>query len=219
MKKKFLTGLIALLSLSLFFLGCPSGSDDDDDEETFTTVTGYTTASETDLTVTAKKSNSDGTVYVTVTGTVTGVADFTANPNWGATPWMGATGKWEDVIIDLAPVLTDNTKFYAIKSTSQAYRYYTGGGGILASAPTEPVTTSGSNIYIPANAGELPVKWRIYNANVLTADTEMLVMLWSGANPKTVTLEIAEYASFDSSAAKVADVAKIVIDYSGVTIQ
>jgi hypothetical protein len=76
MKKKSIIWMIALVSVSLFFWGCPTEAEDD--KETFTdvptvtastgTINGVTNTNPTGLTVSAKKSNKTGIVYITLEG-------------------------------------------------------------------------------------------------------------------------------------------------------
>jgi hypothetical protein len=237
MKKKFLIGLIVLLSVSLFFWGCSTDDEEEETGETFTDVTDQydlvgtvssipTIGNGNNLDITASKSDLNGIVYITVTGTLTGTSDFGSSHGlWGPKRENAPAGKWADFGLDLNAIFTSEVtnKILALRSSNQAFRYYKGASNLLAQEPTGPLVILGDPnkpiIYIPALPTEMPVKWRLYNTNTFSSDKLFAFILWSSANPKTITLEVAEYATYVDNAAKSADVATIVIDYSGVTIE
>jgi hypothetical protein len=175
-------------------------------------------------TYTVKKSKADGTIYIKVGGTLTGTNDFTGtNGLWGAKSWASSTGQWADMAFDYGTALLqpNASSVMAIRSTSFAYYYYKEKSGTATNtALTAPILTTAPNIYVPNNldASNIPVKWKMYNVNTFGSAANMGIILWSDAPVKVVTIEIAKYASFADGAAKTADIAKIVLNYSGVTI-
>jgi hypothetical protein len=120
------------------------------------------------LTHTAKQSNADRTIYVKVSGILTGVSNFNDNPLWGDIGWTGATGKWADMAFDdSADLVAHANKALAIRSTSFSYYYYK--DSALTKAPGRPMLhANGENdIYVPAvdmptSSTDIPVKWRLY---------------------------------------------------------
>jgi hypothetical protein len=232
MKKKFLIGLMALLSLSLFFLGCPTEGDDGE-VETFTTLTGYSLVTSVNNIDTigntsnlyiheAKKSDKDGTIYIKIASKLghplAGTVDFGGTHGlWSGKREEAPAGKWADFGLDLSAIFTDEvtSNILSIKTTNEAFLYYKG-ATLLPNLTNGPFTTE-PNIYIPATG--LPVKWKLNDANAFASDKIFGLILWSGASKKTITLEVAEHASFAAGAEKTDDIAKIVIDYSSVAIQ
>jgi hypothetical protein len=234
MKKKFLFGLIALLSVSLLFLGCSTDDDDEVEVEPFSNVTedyalvstanGQTLlGNDTNLDITVLKSGWDGTVYITVTSktgeTLPNTNDFNSggtNLLWGAKCAEAPAGKWADLGLDLSEIFTSEiiAGVLGLRTTNQAFRYYKG-ATLLSGAPNAPLRNE-PNIYIPESDTGMPIKWKLNNVNAFNGDTDFGIILWSSANPKVITIEVAEYETFESDADKVADIAKIVINYSGV---
>jgi hypothetical protein len=189
-----------------------------------------TNGNTSNLTRVARKSKVDGTVYITVSmkdaTSIPGVEDFTDDNHLWFSKGNAAPDDdgelWSDMAIDLgaALVFAPSGKVLAIKSTSHSYRYYAGGSDILEGAPTAPVTTVDACIYLPSDTDELPVKWRVYGTGTFTATTAVNgILLRQLAPSKIITLEVTERSEFSDSSTQVNDViAKIVIDYNGVTI-
>jgi hypothetical protein len=233
MKKSSLFSSIASLAIiALIFTACPQEPEDEgfDDVTSAYPLTdndsGISTIGKpSNLTAAAKKSKVDGTVYITVTGTLTGVDNFTATPPlWGGKREQAPSGKWADLALDLSSVFTTENaaKVLSIKSANHAFRYYKGADNILSAAPTTP-TNGDPNIYIPSSDTEFPIKWKIYDVSTfkLDASHNFGIILWSAAPSKIITLEViahTAYADLPNDAATRSPVAKIVIDYSGVTI-
>ena len=248
MKKTFLFGMIALLSVSFIFMSCPQEAE----EPEFTDVSASfplatndsnieTIGQPTNLDITAKKSTKDGTIYITLKSktALTGTSDFADSGLWGGKREQAPEGKWADFALDLSSVFTTENaaKILSVKSTNHAYRYYKGAANIWAAAPTVP-TRGDPNIYIPSSSEtELPVKWKIYAANTFSDDASQNwgIIIWDSAPAKVITFELREHETLPSgsgtstgtSASDPADLAsdagtlltKIVIDYSGVVIE
>jgi hypothetical protein len=156
------------------------------------------------------------------TTSIPGVSDFTVeNGLWGAigTGDVPSGEVWSDMAIDLGAVLYENAnKVLAIRSTSHSYCYYAG-GDTLTENPQYPVK-EGANIYLPADPLGLPVKWGVYAANTFTeAKAVTGIILRKGAPSKIITLEITERNGFTGNSTDAGEIATIVIDYNGVTIQ
>jgi hypothetical protein len=233
MKKKFLIGLIALLSVSLFFLGCPTEGDDDPPpaaEPTINVTDDYPLAAgqSNDLTVTALQGQTTGTVFITVTtpeNPLTGQNDLSGGGSiWDPKGSNAPAGKWTGIAFDFSTVFTNaSTNYYAVRQENQALRYYKGYGDIITDAPpSAPVAITTRNIYITDDA--TPVKWKLYNKNDFN-DGIIDLILWSNAASRTITLTIADYGTDNTIytsgpvTSSSTHVARIVIDYSGVTIQ
>jgi hypothetical protein len=225
MKKKFAIGLIALLSVSLFFFGCSTDDDGDDDKvtgETFTTIGSYPLKDgQTGLSSTAKRSNSTGIVYIKVTGEV----DANPTTTFGTKGPSAPAGKWSQIEFDLSAACDDGDKYYAIKNTNDAFRYYTGATHdfiTTSSAPTAPVKRppdTNPDVYIPTTGNAF--KWKIYDTVGGNSNASLFeVLVWSSANPKIITLEIREYedyTTYDPDTSTYTAVETIVIDYSAIT--
>ena len=182
-------------------------------------------ADESGLTITAKKSDVNGIVYITLGGTVadtyqaaaTGNQTPTAGGNfdgdtWGAGTTTSAAGKYAAAYID-GLVASGGWTNVAIKQTNHAFVYYTGSSQDLAKAElTAPAPAPGANIYLPVDA-TLPVKWKLY-ASVSAGPFGIL--LWNGATAKTATLVIEQYNGNAQGSTKTGDIATFVIDYSSV---
>jgi hypothetical protein len=170
----------------------------------------------------SKAEDKNGIVTITLsskTGTaLTGTEDFGAdNEFWGQKEAGAPDGLWADLTIDMSDVFSGYTdeKVYAIRSESQAYRYYTGGGGILEAEPTAPANGY-NNIYIDeTDTKKVPVRWKEYSPETFKDDKTLSLLLWAGANPKTIKLEIADYTDEENPS----PVKTLVIDYKGVKIE
>jgi hypothetical protein len=232
---------LAALVAALVLVGCDGeAKDEEDDGETFTDVTASyplatndtniaTIGQPSNLSAAAKKSDADGTVYITVTSktdtALSVVSDFTiANGLWGPRREQAPAGsKYADLALDLSAVFTPTNaaKVLSIRSTNHAFRYYKGATNILTDAPKVPLIGD-PNIYLPATSTtELPVKWRIYEANTFTADADhnFGIILWSDAPEKVITLEVIEHSAYPATQDKAEAgelLAKIVIDYMGI---
>jgi hypothetical protein len=225
-RKSLLSGLLAVLAAVLIFTGCDNDTTTPP-VETFTNVSADypLTTGQGGLALTrAEKSNTTGIIYLTVSGTVsaadTSVAGWTGI--WGAQE--NVTGKFSTVSIDFKGVFTaaNVAKILAIRSENQALRYYTDAAtGLLASAPTVARDSALNTTWIPSNPSQLPIRWKAYAASTIPANDNMTILIWDGASPKTVKLEVTSWAKFTGEVAeeKTGDIATIVLDYSGVTIQ
>ncbi|MDR2149555.1 MAG: hypothetical protein LBO67_01775 [Spirochaetaceae bacterium] len=236
-KSSFFSAIAVVVIAGFLFSSCPAEAGGDA-PETFNDViddyflgTGESVATigqPSNLDITAKQSTADGTVYITVTSrkgtSLSGTDRFTGDAEnllWGTKGDEAPSGKWADLTLNLSAVFTDSAAIYGIKNTNEALRYYTG-WDLVKTTPADlaaPVKSSDyDNLCIPTDTAILPYKWRVYPANSLTASPNSGILLWSGANSKIITLEIAEYAAYEDDTDKVGDIAKIVIDYSGVKI-
>jgi hypothetical protein len=149
----------------------------------------------------------------------------TDDAGWTGT-WLtkgnGVTGNFSTVSIDFKGVFTvaNVAKILAIRSESQALRYYTGHGDLLGSEPTVAYD-SGGNTWIPTDTSQSPIRWKAYAAGDIPANDTMTILIWDDASPKTVKFEVTSWTSITENVAgeKTGDIATIVFDYSGVTIQ
>ncbi|MDR1866864.1 MAG: InlB B-repeat-containing protein [Treponema sp.] len=192
--------------------------------EAFTDVSTYyeivSDKTPTGVTATAKQSNKDGTIYISLGGTVPD-GSTPATEDWGSDAGAVGTlgGKFAGIFLSGTKLFEGNaTKALAIKQTNQSLRYYTN-LDILTEEPTKPVEEHIYTIYIPPTTTGLPYKWRIYNIGALLADGGYFSFLvWNNASPKTATFEIQSYASFSSNAEPTNDVAlKVIVDWTGLT--
>jgi hypothetical protein len=233
MKKKFLIGLIALLSVSLFFLGCPTEADDD--EEVKTSVPAFAlTSGQPGLSLTFAQGDDPGVYTLTVTGTVApaNVSDAGWIGTWGTKP-TSVTGNFAAVSINFNAVFTAENvaKILGIRNESQALRYYTGYNGssvgnfaLLTEEPSNPIEHGDlrSTIYIPTDTAT-PVRWAAYAAGKIPENDNMQVLIWSGTTSKTSKFEFSSWTSINSETHLAQttiddDIATIIVDYSGVTI-
>ena len=99
-----------------------------------------------------------------------------------------------------------------IKQTNQALRYYQGADDILTTEPdpANPPTTSGGTIYIDSSKAYKLKKYTSASGAVDGSNSGFGVLFWSGASPKTATIEITP-ATADSDYT-------VIVDWSGVTI-
>jgi hypothetical protein len=178
-----------------------------------------------------RQSVASKTIYVKIGGELTGATDFSGNGLWGqkATGSPTITGKWADIAFGwYEAIKADVSKVLAVRSSSFALYYYYHATDTLRSKPALPVVTGHANIYIPSVTNptattDIPFKWRMYNAGTFVeADPSnpdpLGILLWSDAPVKIITIEIVSHASFVANANETGDIAKFVIDYSGVTI-
>jgi hypothetical protein len=230
MKKKFTIGLIALLSVSLFVLGC--STDDEEEEaaaETFTAVTEYTagTNNPTGLTVSAVKSDQTGIIYIDLSGTIgnafiyntvnegTEAGGSWQSGDWG--PWDSTPeeGKYAAVYID--GVFTEEmvTEVLAIRQDNAALRFYTDAGDIhITGTPVPSIQHSSSGKSCIWLTDSLTIKWKLNDASSISDTEPFSVLLWSGAPSKTATFNIRSYDDYAENANPTNDVnLTIVIRY------
>jgi uncharacterized repeat protein (TIGR02543 family) len=192
------------------------------------------------LNISAKRSTLTNAVHITVTGTVAtdyqytaaGGATFssgTVGANFDTVTWTAgpsdpkpnpAAGKYGAVYLNGLFPSGVESKAIGIKTTSQALRLFTGLSTLSGSALTVPATVNEGAIHIPADTSESPVRWRAYNAGDIPANDWLGLLIWDGATPKTITLEITELngSGGDALQAKPGGHSeRIIIDYSGVT--
>ncbi|MDR3162120.1 MAG: hypothetical protein LBU28_10985, partial [Spirochaetaceae bacterium] len=187
------------------------------------------TATYLQLTAAVKELRSDG--VPTLTRTVASQSGQTSpvptTANWG-TAGDGATalgGKFSDLAVDLGAVLTaPTTKTYAIKTTTLGLLYYAGATYLNAGSNTNPNTYFVTNTLITApqpedapdvyinTAKTVAFKWKKYNAGTFSTHKTHGILTWSEADPKEITLDIAEVGGSGT----LTPVAKIVIDYDDV---
>ncbi|MDR3355723.1 MAG: hypothetical protein LBO04_00835 [Spirochaetaceae bacterium] len=229
----------ALVGAALIFGGCEQESDDD--EEVLVDVDGlYPLLSASDsidtagkpgnLEITsAKKSSRDGTVYIVLESTadLEAITDFTNNQLWGkAGEDKPGDGYFADFALDLTPIFASRTdKVFSIKNTNHGLRYYQGGisddaenGTLADAAPTAPNDNRGLATYIPETGW--PVRWYMYG-KIAAEDSGKFpfgLLLWSEAPQKTITVEFYDHGEDANEPTTGTLVAKIVIDYSEVTI-
>jgi hypothetical protein len=242
MKKKLFSMALLIMALFLAFAvtGCSSSSDDDDpvppneeptNEETFTTVDATIVGTTSPgITVSAKKSDSTGIYYVSLTGTAAANYLYTASGTgtgsfgggWVPGDWNSGTladpaaGKYAAVYIDDLWASGITGEILAIKQTNAALKFYTGStNDIVTGSLDSPAPAGVANILID---GDTAMKWKVYPVNTFATEP-VSVLIWSGAVDKTVTYEIQEYSAADGNGTPVGGGAyqKIVVDYSGVT--
>jgi hypothetical protein len=165
--------------------------------------------------VSASKNLGTGAVTVALGGTVSGgITDWQTTNVWGQKGTDAPTsGNWSGAVIKgilTTDALAANT---VIKQTSQSLRYYTGYTDILAQEPDEdsPPTTNTSTIYINGD-GSVAYKLRKYTSANGAQDGSsgsFGVLLWSGASPKTATLEITPSGGTKYT---------VIVDWSGLAI-
>jgi hypothetical protein len=222
--------------LALAFIGCSNESGSETQTETWNTVTGeYPVLADpaiAPLTVVATQSSLTGEIRITVTGTISD--DYSYIKGGSTTSWWDgvyplvpgtftpADGVYGALVLDEFFPDDASERVLAVKTTNDAFRYYTDGVGNAANPLEEPVTQNPGSIHIPADTSNPASRWRLYNTyaadsgNYIPDDDYLSILLWSGANPKTITLELQEFPEFDVDADY--DVLKtITIDYSAVT--
>jgi hypothetical protein len=237
MKKKFLFGLIALLSVSFIFFGCggDSGSDPASNRTPISDVTLAASGNPTGITVSAEKDNDTGIYYVAVNGTVPAVYTYAADgttagtepTNWDSgtwgTPVTPRAGKYASIkisgIIDGTDPLVDTTKILGIKQTNQAFRFYTGHADLASADFTGPLFQDDEVIFVPSDLAVPAYKWKGHAADEFTGYGPFPVLLIgdTGLTPKTSTIEIRSYADTTNGGTPDGEVdVTIVVDYSGV---
>jgi hypothetical protein len=172
--------------------------------------------SETDLnpasanfTVSSTKNLATGRLDVKLYGTVTGgiptsgVIDGMWHPAGNSKPGIGTDWSWV-TFDDLLPALAAN---FVLKQTNQAFRYYK--STEETEELSEPVETAEGSVYVSAD-NRVAYKWRKYTS--ASPATEWWgILLWSGANPKTATIEV-------TPAANDGNAFTITVDWSGLRI-
>jgi hypothetical protein len=226
MKEKLFSTVILALVLAMAFIGCDNGTTDDDPEETWTDATSSYPILEADgvpeLTVVAEVS-SLGNTRIKLSGTIEAAVSYDTEDNT-ATSWWNinyepgvggstpADGIYSAAVFDGFFPEDASGKVLAVKVTNDAFRYYTGYPN--ATGPlTKPSTANEQSIYIPAQGAA--TRWRLYNAGDIPDGDWLGVLLWSGADPKTITIELQEFASFDPDADYTV-LKRVTIDYSDV---
>ncbi|MDR1929306.1 MAG: hypothetical protein LBQ44_01630 [Treponema sp.] len=213
-----------MLVFILAFAACGNGTTDSETTETFANVIDQypLSSGQGGLTLTARKSDTTGIIYLTVSGTVT--AANTADTAW-TDIWLSKgniTGEFAAVSIDLKGVFTaaNVANILAIRSESQALRYYTGMSPLLSEKPTAPVEF-GPTTWIPSDTSQLPVRWKAYAANSIPANDNLTLLIWENASPKSSKLEVTSWTNIanDVATGKTGDIATIIFDYSGVSIE
>jgi hypothetical protein len=227
MKGKLFSLAILVMVLALAFIGCSNESGSETQTETWNTVTGeypvLTDPAIAPLTVVATQSSLTGEIRITVTGTISDTYSYTKGGSSPNSWWTGnypqdgaftsADGVYGAVVFDEFFPDDANTRYLAVKVTNDAFRYYTDATYNASSELTQPATAV-SGIYIPAVG--TATRWMLYDAGVIPNSDWLSVLLWSGASPKTITLELQEFSEYDVDADY--DVLKtITIDYSAVT--
>jgi hypothetical protein len=168
--------------------------------------------------VSASKDLKTGAVTVALGGTVSGgITDWQTNNMWGQ-PGANkpSSGNWSGLVFNGIPRagLTSYSTI-AIKQTNQSLRYYTGHENQSMFAATKPTAavTGGADVWLDADNGYKDVfKWKQYAENTFTdkSDNSFSVLLWSGASPKTATLEITSGTEDDAYT--------VIVDWNGLTI-
>jgi hypothetical protein len=174
--------------------------------------------------VSAEKDLKTGGITVKVGGKVDGGFSPWAKTNIWVTDGDGKpAGNWSWAVIDnllSEDALKANT---VIKQTNQALRYYAGANDILTvePSPANPPTNASGSIYIDATKA---YKLRKYaNANGAADITPsgatpagFGVLFWSGASPKTATIEIKPATQQGQTVAPPAYT--VIVDWSALTI-
>jgi hypothetical protein len=183
---------------------------------------------DSNLTRIVRKSKASETIYINLSGDLSAVAvaDFQqTHPFWKAKAQSAPDGTWADISLNWGPIAeAHKTEVLAIKSYCFPYYYYKGASDILSAVPIQPETLLYNDIYIPANAdytdpdSEIPVKWRMFNANVYNDDNNPLlgILLWSDDPLKVLRFEVESYQSYAKTATKTADIVTFVINYKNV---
>jgi hypothetical protein len=233
MKGKLFSLAILVMVLALAFIGCSNESGSETQTETWNTVTDeypvLNNAGVPDLTVAATQSSLTGEIRLTVTGTISDTYSYIKKE--------GSTTSWWDIHYAIFPEFTPADGVYgalvldeffpenaservlAVKITNDAFRYYTDGVGNASAPLDEPVAQNQGSIHIPTTG--TATRWRLYNtfaadsANYIPDDDYLSILLWSGANPKTIEIQLQEFSEFDVDADYTV-LKTITIDYSGV---
>ena len=209
--------------------------------EGFTDVTSsyqiLTESSPNGVTVIAKQSKVDSKVYITLGGAVPNTYTTSGEePSFDNTDWYlpsntegggddnykdSVTGKFAAVYISGTAIFKADVvnKILAIKQTNDALSLYVDAWDVLTDAPTAPVFAGNYNLYVPETPSETDkaFKWRGYAANALTTTSNLSVLIWDDASPKTATFEIQSYSAV-SNGSPTEDVnITIIVDYSDVT--
>jgi hypothetical protein len=236
MKKKFLFGLIALLSVSFIFFGCggDSGADSSSNRIPISSITLAASGNPTGITISAEQDNDTGIYYVGVSGTVPAVYTYAADgttagtepTNWDSATWGTAlaprAGKYASIkiagIFDGTAPLVDTTEILGIKQTNQAFRFYTGNSDVNTPIEAGPIFT-GDTLYVPADTAVPAYKWKGHPAGEFTSYGAFPVLIADiGVSPKTSTIVFRSHAAASNGEEPTDAVnVTIVVDYSGVT--
>jgi hypothetical protein len=130
-------------------------------------------------------------------------------------PLKPAAGKYGAFIFNGAFPADAASKAIAVKVTNDAFRYYSAATYNAAAPLTKPATQNPGSIHIPESGAAS--RWRLYDVGKIPNNEWLSAMLWSGADPKRIDLEIQEFPPFDVNSATYTVLSKIVIDYSKVT--
>ncbi|MDR0688645.1 MAG: hypothetical protein LBG08_00050 [Spirochaetaceae bacterium] len=160
----------------------------------------------------AEKNLKSGGITVKLGGTVSGGIPTAQNSMWGNGGSSVPVGNWSAaVIVGIldTEALKANT---VIKQTNQALRYYQGSSADILTVEPNPANppTTGPNIYIDSAKAYKLKKYTSANGAADGSNSGFGVLLWSGANPKTATIEITP-ATTDSDYT-------VIVDWNGVTI-
>jgi hypothetical protein len=180
-------------------------------------------------TVTVKLAGTFATGYVYSADGSTAYSDpgtSWENAAWtavGITPLAGKYGA-----VNIKGLVSDSSGWnnVAIKNTNPSLVFYTGSTDIVdQGTPLDiPVATTGKNIKLDVDEGEIPYKWRFYTKDpspALPQDDVLGVLLYDGvpAAERVVTLEVTQYENSTVNATTTADatpVLTVIIDYSAV---
>jgi hypothetical protein len=238
--RSLIFGIVVLVCSALVFSGCEQEADDDGGGA-FTDITadnlylktdsskinGYSNSLTIDSVI---RDNSTGVVTITLSGTIVDVratggdysisdtssdAFWQENYNYDGT-FIPAPGNYGAFVFDGAfpDDAATASKTLAVKTTNDALRYYKDATNNANTALEKPVTQNPGSIYIPESSAA--TRWRLWSTGAIPNSDWLSVLLWSGADPKRIELEIQEFASYSVDSTYTV-LSKIVIDYSKVT--
>ena len=150
--------------------------------------------------------------------------NFDGNGTWiGNSPApTPVAGKYSDVYINgLFPAEIESAKYYAIKNTNQALRFFTGSTALATAPLNSPATEDTNSIYIPTTT-DSAVRWKVYGQNAINSGDTLGILIWNGGTaaytPKTATLEIQEYSGNTGTPTVVSNgySATVIVDFSDV---
>jgi hypothetical protein len=165
----------------------------------------------------------EGTETYPVTDPAT---NFKAKDDWiGASytaPPEPAAGRYAAAYIGSLFKGVGDGKIIAVKQTNQAMRFFT--GGLPASSPLDAAATSDEKaFYLPAIGTGDPVRWRVYNTDVIDDEETFGFLIWDANGTesvaaRTATFEVQEWTNYQDGSSAVAGgySAKVIVDYSEV---
>jgi hypothetical protein len=174
-----------------------------------------------------RKGTASNKVYIKLSGAI-GTAYQTAvtsalvtnGGKWSTAAWTNgstssAAGRYAGVYLrGLFPA--DGLANIAVKQTNDAFRFYTGAGGLLTEKPQAP-TANAVNIWVPSTTSAQPIKWKFYDS--LPQTETWGVIMWSNAQNKAPEMIFEKYDGTANTSQPIgtnSHFATVIVDYSAV---